>query len=450
MSGTGCGRFLKDMDGLKKIFRFVLSMRFAVILLLILAVVCSVASIVPQNRGEEWYFSEYPPKTASLIILLDLDDAYHSWWFVTIGCFLCVNLMMCNVIRLPELVKKHRRFTDPACAPSFKADAEACGIREPEKAFGKLGMGRIIHAKDARGRDTMYSSRNAVGLWGAWVCHLGILLLIAGFGLGQMMMRQYAVYGVPGQVKPIEDTGYSLAINDFEVELRDDDTVSQYRADITVTDPSGQSESAEISVNNPAKLFGMKFYQNSTGWAASVSIYKNGELLQKDALCAGEYVTVSDLPDLAVYFNAFYPDFVIYEGRPATASGRLSNPGYLYSLYYRSQIVGMNVLLGDEKITVDDYTVVFDEPRNYTVIQIKRDPFTPLAFIGGMVVMLGLLVNFCLLPRVLWARQDEDGSWSVYGHSPKGGSIFRDEFEKALQAIDRAPDDRSERKETNE
>ena len=194
----------------------------------------------------------------------------------------------------------------------------------------------------------------------------------------------------------------------------------------------------------------MKFYQNSTGWAASVSVYKNGELLQKDVICAGEYVTVSDLPDLAVYLNAFYPDYIMSEGRPATASGMLNNPGYLYSIYYRSQIVGMNVLLKDEKITVDDYTIIFDEPQNYTVVQIKRDPFTPIAFTGGMVVMLGLMINFYMLTRVLWAVRDQDGSWSVYGYSPKGGSIFRDEFEKAVQAVDGKPDKRSERKDPNE
>ncbi|MBR5420044.1 MAG: cytochrome c biogenesis protein ResB, partial [Lachnospiraceae bacterium] len=390
-------------------------------------------SIVPQNKGEQWYYGSYSEKTASLILFLDLDDAYHSWWFIAIGIFLCVNLLMCNVIRIPQLVKKHRRYTDPASAGSYGCDVQASGIGDPSGIFGRLGMTRVTEAKDGSGREILFASKNAVGIWGAWVCHLGILLLIVGFGLGQMLMRQYAVYGVAGQTRQIGDSGYVLTIDDFSVELRDDDTVDQYRAYITVKDSSGQSASSEISVNNPASLFGMKFYQNSTGWAAAVSVYKDGELLQRDVICAGEYVTVSDLPDLAVYFNAFYPDYILYEGRPATASGRLNNPGYLYSIYYRSQIVGMNVLMKDEKITVDDYTITFDEPQNYTVIQIKRDPFTPLAFIGAMVLILGLFINFYMPARIMWAVRGEELVWSVCGYSPKGGSIFRDEFEKAIR-----------------
>lgn len=438
------------MDKIKKALRFLFSMRFAVILLVLLAVVCSAASIVPQNKGSQWYYDTYSEKTASLITFMDLDDAYHSWWFILISVFLCVNLLMCNVIRLPQLVKKHQRYADPSCSGSLRADVGASGISDPEQFFRKLGFPAPTYAEDEAGRKMLFASKNLVGIWGAWICHLGILMLIVGFGLGQMLMQSYAVYGVPGQTKEIAGSGYTLTIDSFSVELRDDDTVSQYRAQITVRDPSGQSASSEISVNNPAKLFGMKFYQNSTGWAASVSIFKGDEFLQKDVICAGEYVTVSDLPDLAVYLNAFYPDFVIYEGRPATASGKLNNPGYLYSIYYRSQIVGMNVLLKDEKITVDDYTIVFGEPQNYTVIQIKRDPFTPMAFIGGMTVMLGLFINFYLLSSIVWAKQDETGTWDVYGYSPRGGTIFRNGFSAAVREYEEDISGQKVRKDENE
>ena len=48
------------------------------------------------------------------------------------------------------------------------------------------------------------------------------------------------------------------------------------QVEFTALGPDGQSESAEISVNNPARLFGMKFYQNSTGWAATVRVTEGG------------------------------------------------------------------------------------------------------------------------------------------------------------------------------
>ena len=90
----------------------------------------------------------------------------------------------------------------------------------------------------ADGREALFASKHRVGLWGAWVCHLGILLLILGFGLGQMTQKLYTVYGVPGTTRPIGDTEKALTIDDFRVDLRPDDTVEQYTADITVRDLS--------------------------------------------------------------------------------------------------------------------------------------------------------------------------------------------------------------------
>lgn len=134
-------------------------------------------------------------------------------------------------------------------------------------------------------------------------------------------------------------------------------------------------------------------------------------------------------------FNAFYPDYVTGpDGMPATASSQLNNPAYLYTLYYQERVLGMNVLAADERITVEDYSFVFSEPQNYTLIQLKRDPFTWLALIGGVVMMLALLLAFYLPAAELWAVRLEDGRWSFACYSKKGSVLLRDALlEKAAQ-----------------
>ena len=348
----------------KKIIRFMSSMKFAIILLVILAVTCSIGSFVTQKQTYAWYSARYSERTAALILALRLDDVFHSWYFIVISAFLCLNLMACNVVRLPVLIKRTN---------------ETTGIR------------------------------SRLGLWGAWITHVGVILLIAGFSLGQMTYREYVVYGVPGQTMAIGDSGFVLTIDDFRIDLREDDTVEQYTSEITVYDLKNSSagKSAQVSVNHPADLYGLRFYQNSTGWAAGISVWKNGEALQNDVVCAGDYLVVADNPDLVVFFNAFYPDYAMVSGYgPATLSGKLNNPGYLYSVYYQGQILGMNVLMSGEVLTIDDYTVRFSDPQSYTLLQIKRDRFSPLAFAGGVVVLIGLFISFYVKPR----RKQEDAS----------------------------------------
>ncbi|MBQ6540730.1 MAG: cytochrome c biogenesis protein ResB [Oscillospiraceae bacterium] len=417
---------------LKKLWKFLSSMQFAIILLLILIAACAVGSFIPQGQPYEWYAAAYSERSAALIVASYLDDVYHSWWFLLITGFLCFNLLLCNIVRLPQILRRVKSFKDPESVDSVPVTVSAEDIEDPEAVFRAMGMPKPVKTQK-EGRGVLFSASRTIGFWGAWVCHIGILLLILGFGLGQMTHQEYSVYGVAGQTKAVADTNYLLSIDDFTVDLRDDDTVEQYTAAITVRNAAtGEKASSEISVNNPATLLGLKCYQNSTGWAAAVTVFKGSEELQKEVLCAGEYMSVEDMPGLAVYFNAFYPDYVLVDGvGPATASSKLVNPAYLYTVYYQDQVIGMNALEGDETIKIDDYEVKFSDPQNYTVIQIKRDRFTSLALIGGITTMLGLILAFYFQPRKLWAVKEEGRGWTVSGLCQKGGVLFAEQFREA-------------------
>ena len=331
-------------------------MQFAITLLGILAVYCMVASFVTQGKSLAWYAETYSERTAGLILALGLDDAFHSPFFVAVSAFLCLNLMLCNLVRVPSLVKRFRTAED---------------------------------------------TRMKFGMWGAWLCHLGVLLLILGFGLGQATKKQYTVYGVAGTTRDVGNTGCALTIDSFDVSLREDDTVEQYTAELTMRNlATGQSASGTASVNNPASLLGFKCYQNSTGWAADVHVQKDGEPLQDEVIYAGEAISVKDKPALEIWLSAFYPDYVLDPVKgPVSASSSLNKPAYLYMVYFEDQMIGMNALMADEKLTIDEYTVTFDNPRNYSLIQVKEDHFQMLALAGGLVLMLGLVLAFYVKPH---------------------------------------------------
>lgn len=426
---------------MKKLLKFLSSMAFAIGLLVILAAACVVASFVTQGQSYAWYTAAYSEGAARLIVGLGLDDAFHSWWFLTLTAFLCGNLLLCNLTRLRSLLARTRREADPAAALTVPADASAEGVADPLPVFEKLRLPRP-KAYDISGQKVLFSGKNRLGLWGPWVCHLGILLLIVGFTLGQLLHKEYTVYGVPGDTKPIGDTGYYLTIDDFQVRLRDDDTVEQYVADITVfRAPQGStavpdSRSATVSVNHPARLYAFKVYQNSTGYAARVSVDEDGTPLQTGIVCVGEGIEIADAPGLNVYLNAFYPDFCLQPGvGPMTLSGRMNNPAYLYSITYRDSMVGMNYWQEtDDPITVNDYSITFSEPQSYTLLEVKVDRSQGLALLGGLITLLGLVLAFYLLPAKAWALRAEDGTWTVYGQSRKGGALFRESFDRAAKA----------------
>ena len=410
------------------------TMQFAMILLGILIAACVCGSVISQEKAFSWYSEAYGERMAAFITFMHLDDVFHSWWFVLITGFLCLNLLLCSILRLPVVLKQWGTRGSLENIRRKTSSVSATMSGGPEVLFDQMHFRGVRETTGTEGQRILYSIKGQAGLWGAWVCHLGVLVLILGFALGQMLKEEYTVYGIPGQTKQVADTDYLLTIDDFHMDLRDDGSVSQYTADLTVRNAhNGESASGSASVNEPASLLGMKYYQNSTGWAADVTVEKDGEELQKDVLCAGEFTAVSDKPDLVIYFNAFYPDYALVSGNPVTMSNELNNPAYLYSVYYQGNMIGMNALTGGDYVTIDEYKVSFTNPQTYTLIQVKRDRFMPLAFAGGMITLAGLFLALFVWPASMLAEQREDGTCLVSAECRKGGQIFIDEFTEAAK-----------------
>ena len=420
----------------KNLLRAIFSMKAALLILFLLILACVAGSVIPQGEIEAFYTAAYPGRAGWLILLLGLDDTFHCPWFIGLTLFLCVNLLGCNLLRFPSLIRRMKSgYTLERCLSGWDGAPDATLSADPDALFQRMGF-RRVQSTERDGVAYRYAVRNKLGSWGAWLTHLGMLIIIVGFALGQMFTVKYTVYGVPGQTLRVSDTAYALTIDSFTTALRDDETVEQYTSQLTLTNTdTGASRSGSASVNHPLSLFGMKLYQNSTGWAADVQIWKGEELLQHGVLCAGEHVPVSGQEDLVLAFNAFYPDYVTDEsGSPATASSKINNPAYLYTLYYQGRVLGMNVLAGNERITVEDYSIIFTDPQQYTLIQLKRDPFTWIAAVGGGVILLALYLAFYLRTEELWARRLDDGSWALAGRSKKGSVLFRETLrERAAQ-----------------
>ena len=342
------------MKVLKKIRRFLGSMPLAITLLVLLAAACGIASAIPQNQAPEWYQTQYGERAGSLITGLHLDDTYHSLWFLILSGALCLSLLMCNLTRIRPLIRRTRE------------------------------------AKEGK-----------AGIWGAWVCHLGILLLVVGFAAGQMTHEDYTVTGLPGDTVPLGDTGLTVRIDDFSIDWQNDGSAGQYTADITVFDENGRTESGQSSVNHPASLFGFSFVQNSAGWAAEVTVRKDDEIIQQETLCTGEYIPFAADPDIYIQLLQFYPN---YDGTTGVASPMAStypeHPGYVVRLYDRFGVRGDLVLEKDQRMGLNrEYSVSFDHPTNYTLLVANRDRFEWVVMAGAALILAGLVMAFYLKKR---------------------------------------------------
>ncbi len=334
----------------KKIFNFLKGMPFSFILLSLTVLGCIAGSIVPQNQPLHVYYDSYGASKGNMILSLSLNRVFTSWWFILITALLCFNLILCSISRIKGVVRAW-------------------------KSTGRLSV------------------------WGSWVTHLGFLLLIISFAVSQVTSRELELYGIPGSTQSLGNSGLSVTIDSFDVELRDDFTVEQYTAGLTVTDEKGEYLKGTASVNHPFKAFGYKFYQDSTGWATYVDIYKDGKAVKTDLLCAGEYTYPEDLRSLVLMFSYLYPDFDISEEQGYfSKTPLLKNPIYLYGIYYDGALIKVDTAAPGELIQVHGYAFRMYGPCQYTLIVAKSDPYAWIVGISSLVLVSGLFLSFYVKP----------------------------------------------------
>ena len=411
------------MKILKTIYKFIASMRFAIILLVIFAVACMIGSLVPQGEMFELYRDTYSERTAALILAFRLDDVFHSWWFLALTGLLCLCLLLCNLSRLGSLIRRTRNASDAAHAVKEPPSVFESGVENPALVWKRLHFQKPVETSVDE-RTVLFGCRNRFGYWGAWICHLGILLIVVGYALGQMTLFSASVYGTPGQTKAIENTSYTVTIDAFRTERSETGFAEQYVASLTVRDTeSGSTQSGTASVNHPAVLQGMKFYQNSTGYAVRVSIAEDGTPIDSADLCVGEELTISFLPGLSLYLDAFEPDH----------SG-MGSPAYHILFFYQGQHLdaGKTYFAPGGVIDLGQYTITLSDPMEYTLLRVKKDSFAWMVLLGAILSSLGLFIALYAVPEQLWAEQDADGTWTVHGNSRKLAPLFKEQFERAV------------------
>ena len=415
------------MEILKKICKFIASMRFAIILLIVVAVACVVGSLVPQGEQFALYRDSYAERTAAFILAFHLDDVFHSWWFITLVALLCLSVLLCNLTRVIALILQTKYAADPARAIAETPTATASGVAEIEPVFKRLHFYRPVRTA-SDGKDVLFGCRNRLGFWGAWVCHIGIVLIVLGYAFGQMTLFSTEVYGTPGQTKPIENTPYEVTIDDFQINRSETGFIEQYISTLTVKNTeTGETQRGTSSVNHPAVLGGYKFYQTASGSAVRVTIAEDGVPFESADLCVGEELTIDFLPGLSLYLYAYEPDL---DGRPA----------YQILFFYNGQHmdVGKSYFAPGAVIDMSPYAITLSEPLDYTLLRVKKDSFAWLVALGAALTSLGLFFALYVVPETLWAIRDEDGTWTVNGRSRKLAPLFVGQFDRAVKGKEAA------------
>lgn len=381
-----------NMD-LRKLFTYFKSMKFGILLLILIIIL----SLIGTFRA----------------------DIYNSILFGALFIMLTLNLIMCSIVRFKNIIIKLRanpRIDTMELVAVENIDSSDSVSITVDKIFRKYGFYGYI--QDKTRNDIYYSVKNKAGYFGSWLLHLGILLIIIYYAYGHITYYSESIYGIPGTIQQLKGTEYKVKINDFKIDYDDNGVIQQYTSNIEFLDDTGKSlKSAYTALNKPMRFEGYAVYQTAYGWASRCNVTIAGKNILEDVIYEK---TSLNLPhdNITIYFNAFYPDFVASSQGFTTVSDQLNNPVVLYSLFYRGEIVKMDIVPMGEVVKWNQYEFVLHSPERYTYLDINRMKGQIGAAIGALSLTIGIILVFYLKPNKM-IIQLEDGKLHVYRVIPQ-------------------------------
>ena len=396
----------------KRMMKFLRSMTFGMILLGLILLCSFPGSVIAQGNNPDWYVQTYPD-WHGVILKLGLDDVFGSWFFITLLALLCLNLTLCSLIRIRNVVKASKKAAASAAERKTKVFLTAEGTSQLRQLLEERH-----YKKEVFGETTVYS-KNSIGWYGSFVTHLAILLTVL-FGAAALYLPKVTDQTCfPGESLPMED-GTSIAVESFQIE--NGEGKLDYASVIEIRLPDGRTSGQQrISVNYPLSFGGYKVYQQTYGTAGAVTV-RNTETGGEDRFLLNEMCFLSLDSINGIWFEALYPGYIRDESGNFTlitqTSGSYEDPVYQVLLASEGVYTPVMVFPG-ETLSVGGVEFTFEDPVEYPGLRIKRTPeaVNVMLFSAFGLMILGLWFCFFQTPAIVAVREE---GYTVAGPKPQG------------------------------
>ncbi len=428
------------------------SVKLTVALLIILAMVSVLGTLIPQANGAAEFAKTLSPALRQLFVALDLFDMYHSLWFRILMGLLTLNIIICSLDRFPGTWKRFSKSPRPDRKKPFEhlPPEHTFTIQTPRTGAGSAvhdlltSKYRKLRAKET-GADHFFSGeRGGYSLFGVYLVHLSVLLILAGSLVGSFFGFEAYVNVVEGETvdtvisrktrTPI-DLGFEVTCDDFSVDFYENGTPKEYESEVTFSVHGKKRVRASIRVNHPATFRGVTFYQSNYGTVPGDTVHltllKGGSESEAISLKAEPGKSLP-LPGGEGTFSISDLRANIMDIGPAAMVSVQPRTGpamefWIFRHPDRAKALLPPPMLNSPKFNASAFApytfrLAKLDTRYFTGLQANRDPGVSIVWMGCFLMVAGLFITFFTSRQRVWVRvsKTEDGlSVAVVGTCSK-------------------------------
>ena len=464
------------------------SVRFGVVLLVLLAAACVVGMLVVQVNvdGFDKYYAALTPSQRMLYGALGFFDIYHSWYFNAMLLVLSLNIILSSIDFFPGAWTYISRKKLDASAHwlsgqeqsatlELEADSAATVAEQVSRAARAVSLKPRVSEKN--GATYVFAERGAWNRLGAYAVHVALLVIFVGgfltarFGhTGQMFLRPdetsnemteqvFSEDGQPSQVKL--DLPFEVECTDIQQKLLEKNgsispmNTLDWLTRVRIKDPERGETEALVQMNRPYDYRGYRFFQSSftpEGKAREVRIVvtpERGGAAEELTIHRGGTATLPD--GTRVEFKDFLSDFTLEDGRPATASPDYNNPAAVLRVFNPAGQFERAYAFQEGKAdaapfagrAVNGYRfrlAEFERVGDAHILSVQKDPGASVVYLGFILLTVTLAAVFLFAHQRVWARIEPRGAERfevvIGGNTNRNKLGFEDRFRKLVAALD--------------
>ena len=268
---------------LKNIILRISSLKFAILLIIFIAISSGIGTFIPQGNNKQSYmdlFNESPifgVINGDKVLKLQLDHIYTSFWFLFALVLLCISLAACSFRRqIPSLkaslkwtyYKNEKRFNKLELTSNYQINEEIDFdfLSKAESLLKEKGW-RISKAKNY-----LSARKGLSGKLGPIIVHIGLIVLLIGSAYGSFTSQSKEQYLNVGEsldlINESTNSKSTIKLDNFLIERESDGVPIQFISKLEFfSDDPTLNEVKLTKVNHPIRFKGLTIYQ--ADWAIS-------------------------------------------------------------------------------------------------------------------------------------------------------------------------------------
>ena len=420
----------------QKILKSLADLRFAIILLLLIALFSIIGTIIEQDQSIETYKINYPLSKKifgflswDIIIKFGFDHVYKTWWFITLISIFGLSLLLCTTLQQ---------------VPSLKI-SRSCQFLRKTQQFQKLTISsklntfnlqqflfkiKKINYSIFQQKNILYCYKGLIGRFSPIIVHFSMILILIGaifssldgFKAQEIIPKTefFHIQNILNNGKISLIPKLSGRINDFWITYTNQNTIEQFYSDFSILNDSGNEiERQTIFVNSPAQYNGINYYQTDWNLMGLRIQDLNSRIVQ--------YPLITILKSSNKFWLSWIPTDNTLKKGIIILINNLEGFCSIYNNY--GKFIG-NLELNEPFST--NFPIILIDIISSTGLQIKLDPGIPLIYTGFFFLMISTIISYITYSQ-LWIIQDKT-KIIIGGNTNRGTFGFELEFFKLINS----------------